>query len=90
MTFCQPGTDCDESPGKQTADMSSQPRESDRENACEFLAIPIKVQNSDLKNRLSTVAEGMEAHGTIVSSQWISRELNRLPTIDSQGTPNSC
>lgn len=65
MTFCQRNSDCDESPGKQTADISSEVHKSNYDQNCEFLAI--LDPKSGLKKRLSTVVEGAEANGTIVS-----------------------
>jgi len=65
MTFCLRKTDSDESPGKRTADISSQVhKSSDNEDTCEFLPVPI-TQISNLKNRLSTVAERGEAVETL-------------------------
>jgi hypothetical protein len=85
MTFCQRNTDCDESPGKQTPDLSSQVhKSSDNEDTCEFLAIPIQTQISCLKNRLSTVAERGEADGTVISVQ-----RTRTTSTDDTCTPIS-
>lgn len=70
MTFCQRNSDCDESPGKQTADISSEVQKSNEQSEnydknCEFLAV--LDPESGLKKRLSTVVEGAEANGTAAS-----------------------
>jgi hypothetical protein len=83
MTFCQRNSDCDESPGKQTADISSQVHKSNYDKNCEFLAI-LDPNPTNLKKRLSTVVEGNEVNGTVISPRQ-----SRDTLLEGTNTPIS-